>query len=201
MEAMQELQKRDQANAEEKSEKAIKAATDKIFNNPDTPIGGNPKGDVTLVEFFDYQCGYCKMSEADVEKLLKEDKNIKLIYKDFPILGPMSATASKAALASVKQGPDKYVKMHDALMGKKDHLTEDMIFDIAKGQGLDVAKLKKDMDDDSVGKIIQANLELGGDIGVRGTPMFIVGQQVYPGAMQYDQLKKAVTDARAAAKK
>ena len=97
MEGMQELQKRDQASAEAKSEAAVKAATDKIFNNPDSPVGGNPKGDVTIVEFFDYQCGYCKMSEPTVEKLLKEDKNVKFIYKDFPILGPASTEAAKRA--------------------------------------------------------------------------------------------------------
>ncbi|MFX8762600.1 thioredoxin domain-containing protein, partial [Acinetobacter baumannii] len=85
------------------------------------------KGDVTVVEFFDYQCGYCKMSEVDIEKLLKEDKNVKFIYKDFPILGPMSVQAAKASLASNRQGTAKYIKFHDALMAKKDHLTDDAI--------------------------------------------------------------------------
>jgi len=199
MDAMKELQRRDQASAESKSKEAINAAKDKIFNDPNTPIGGNPKGDVTVVEFFDYQCGYCKMSEEAVEKLMKEDKNVKFLYKDFPILGPMSVTAAKASFASAKQG--KYIKFHDALMNKKDHVSEDVIYQVAKDVGLDVEKLKKDMNDEATTKLIETNLKLGGDIGVRGTPMFIVGEQIYPGAMQYDQLKKAVDAARPAAKK
>jgi len=199
MQGMQELQKRDQANAEAKTKGAVTASKDKIYNDPNTPVGGNPKGDVTMVEFFDYQCGYCKMSEEGIEKILKDDKNVKFVYKDFPILGPMSVTAAKAALASARQ--NKYVKFHDALMAKKDHLTEDMIYQIAKDVGLDVDKLKKDMSDDATAKIVQDNLTLGNDVGVRGTPMFIIGEQVYPGALQPEQLKKAVDDARAATKK
>lgn len=199
MEAMKELQKRDQATAETKSKEAIANFKDKIFNDPNTPVGGNPKGDVVMVEFFDYQCGYCKMTEPAILKVLQEDKNVKFLYKDFPILGPMSVTAAKASLASVRQ--NKYVKFHDALIGKKDHLSEDMIYQTAKDVGMDVEKLKKDMADDSIGKLVDANLKLGGDIGVRGTPMFIIGSQVYPGALQYEQMKKAVDDARAANKK
>jgi protein-disulfide isomerase len=199
MEAMKELQRRDQVTAESKAKEAVTTYKDKIFNDPNTPIGGNLKGDVTMVEFFDYQCGYCKMSEEAILKVLKDDGKVKFYYKEFPILGPMSVTATKAALAAVKQ--NKYVKFHDALIGKKDHLTEDMIYDTAKEVGLDVDKLKKDMASDEVSKIIDVNLKLGNDVGVRGTPMFIIGNQIYPGALQYDQIKKAVDDARAAAKK
>jgi protein-disulfide isomerase len=201
MQAMQELQKRDQATAEAKSQSAIKTAHDKIYSNPTTPVGGNAKGDVTMVEFFDYQCGYCKMSEESIQRILKEDKNVKFIYKDFPILGAPSVTAAKAALAINKQGTAKYIKFHDLLMAKKDHLTDDMIDQAAKDSGADVDKMKKDMADDDIAKQIQANLDLGNDVGVRGTPMFIVGEQVYPGALQYDQLKKAVDEARTANKK
>lgn len=197
MDAMKELQRRDQASAETKAEEAITTFKSQLFNDPNTPVGGNPKGDVTMIEFFDYQCGYCKMSEEAVLKELKEDKNVKFLYKDFPILGPMSVTAAKASFAAARQG--KYVKFHDALMAKKDHVSEDMIYQTAKESGLDVEKLKKDMADDGIMKLIDANLKLGTDIGVRGTPMFIIGTQIYPGALQYDQLKKAVDDARAAA--
>lgn len=199
MEAMKELQKRDQSDSDVKSKEAISTSKDKIFHDPTSPVGGNVKGDVIVVEFFDYQCGYCKSSESSVEKLLKEDKNVKLIYKDFPILGPASVEAAKAALASVSQG--KYVKFHDALMNKKDHFSGEMIYDIAKDVGLDIVKLKKDMQDDAITKIIEANIKLGSDIGVRGTPLFIIGDQVYPGAVPYEQMKKAIEDTRAAAKK
>jgi hypothetical protein len=199
IEASKVLQEREETSAKTKSAEAIKTLQDKIYNDPGSPVGGNPKGDVTIVEFFDFQCGYCKLSEADVLRIMKEDKNVKFIYKDFPILGPLSVTASKAALAAAKQ--NAYIKMHDALMAKKEHLSEDMIYDIAKSAGLDVSKLKKDMADDSIAKQIELNTDLGRDVGVRGTPMFIINDSVYPGALQFEQLKKAVDEARAAPKK
>ncbi len=199
IDAMKELQNRQTADAAAKSKTALASSHDKIFNDPTSPIGGNPKGNVAVVEFFDYQCGYCKMTEPGVQKLLKEDRNVKFIYKDFPILGPMSVEAAKASLAAVKQG--KYIQFHDALMGIKDHLSEDLLFKAAKDAGLDVDKLKKDMNDEAIGKMVDANVALGESLGARGTPTFIIGEEVYPGAMQYEQLKKSVDDARAAAKK
>lgn len=197
-EGLQNLQKHEQENAEAKTKEQISGSKDKIFNDPTTPVGGNPKGNVTIVEFYDYQCGYCKMSEESIQKLLKEDKNIKFVYKDFPILGPASVEAAKAGLASVKQG--KFQVFHDAMMTKKDHVTGDMIYQVAKEVGIDVDKLKKDMADKSISDIINTNLQLGQDIGVRGTPMFIVNDNVFPGALQYEQLKQAVSDARAGKK-
>lgn len=200
MESAQELEKRDQASAAKKSEDAISKEKDAIFNDPNTPVGGDPKGDVTVVEFYDYNCGYCKMSEEGLEKLLKEDKKVKFIYKDFPILGPESVVAAKASFAAARQ-PGKFIPFHDALMNVKGHLSDDIIFGTAKSAGLDVDKLKKDMDDPAIQKSIEANLKLGTDIGVRGTPMFIFNDRIYPGAIpSYDQLKKQVEDARAAVK-
>jgi protein-disulfide isomerase len=200
MEAANELEKREQADSTKKSEDAIGRVQDKIFNDPDTPVSGNPKGDVTVVEFFDYQCGYCKMSEDAVEKLLAEDKNVRFVYKDYPILGPESVTAAKASLAAARQ-PGKFVAFHDALMKKRDHMTDDLIYQTAKDAGLDVDRLKKDMNDPAIQKIISDNLDLGNTIGVRGTPMFLIGDHIYPGAIMYDQLKKQVQDERSGAKK
>jgi protein-disulfide isomerase len=138
------------------------------------------------------------MSEEGVERLLKEDKNIKFIYKDFPILGPLSVEAAKAALASTKQG--KFQAFHDALMGKKDHLSSDLIYQTAKDVGLDVDKLKKDMEADTVRDALNRNLKLAQDIGIHGTPMFIIGDNVYPYALEADKLKQAVADVRAGKK-
>jgi len=194
-EGLQNLQHKEQADAEAKSKSEVNNARDRVYNDPHSPAVGNLKGDLTLVEFFDYSCGYCKMSEEPLEKLIKEDKGLKVIYKDFPILGPVSVEAAKAGLASVKQG--KFEAFHNALMSKKDHPTSEMIYATAKDVGLDVEKLKKDMTDSSVLDEINANLKLGQDIGVRGTPMFIIGDNIYPGALQYDQMKQAVTEARA----
>jgi len=195
---LQTLQQREQESAEAKTKSEVDKAKDRIFNDPNTPFVGNPKGNVTVVEFYDYQCGYCKMSEEATEKLIREDKNLKFVFKDFPILGPASAEAAKASLASVKQG--KFQAFHDALMNKKDHLTSDLIYQTAKDAGLDVDKLKKDMNDSSVTDEINATLKLGQDIGARGTPMFIIGDTIVPGAMQYEQLKQAISDARSGKK-
>jgi protein-disulfide isomerase len=202
MDAVQELQRRETAITQAQTKEAVTTNHDKIYNDPNSPVGGNPKGDVTVVEFFDYQCPYCKGMTASIEKLLKEDKQVKFIYKDFPILGEASVTAAKAALASVKQ--DKYIAFNEALMkapfshGRAPADDEVLVFKTAKDVGLDVDKLKKDMQSDENAKIVQANLDLAAALGVRGTPMFVINDQIFPGAMEYDQLKKAVDDARAA---
>ena len=197
--AAQEMQNRNEKESVVKSQKALTENFDKIFKDPDAPIGGNPKGDVTLVEFYDYQCGYCKMAQETVAKILSEDKNVKLVYKEFPILGPSSVQVSKAALASVRQG--KFFKFHEALMTAKEHLSEDMVMKTAKDVGLDIDKLKKDMADEKIEKIIKDNQEVGKDIGARGTPTFVIGEQVYPGLIPYEQMKKAIEDARKSKKK
>ena len=183
----------------EKSQHAVADNHDKLFNDANAPVGGNAKGDVTVVEFFDYQCGYCKQTQEFILKLLDADKNVKIIFKEFPILGPNSVQAAKAALASVRQ--DKYIKFHNALLATKDHLTDDVIAKVAKDAGLDVEKMKKDMADPVIEAIVKANQDLGSEIGARGTPTFVIGDQVYPGALPYDQLKKTIDDARKNSKK
>ena len=197
-EGMQNLQRKMHDAAEAKMKEGVNAAKEKIFNDPNSPVGGNPKGDVTVVEFYDFNCGYCKMSEEGVEKLLKDDKNVKFIYKDFPILGPVSVEAAKAAQASIKQG--KFVAFHDALMNKKDHLSSEIIYQTAKDVGLDVEKLKKDMESYEVKTNLGNNMQLAQDLSIQGTPMFIVGDGIYPFAMDYEKLKQAVAAARSAKK-
>jgi len=198
-EGLQTLQAREQSAEEERTKGKIAEWKDKLYNDPATPVGGNPKGDVTIVEFFDYRCGYCKHAEDSVEKILKEDKKVRLVYKAFPILGADSEEAVKAALASVKQ--NKFDVFHNALMKKKDNLSADSVYKTAKDVGLDVTKLKKDMGEKAVSDAISDNLKLGQAIGVRGTPMFIINDQIFPGALQYEQMKEAVETARAAGKK
>lgn len=197
--AAQEMQNKQETEIAAKSQQALATNKDKIYNDPNAPVAGNPKGNVTMVEFFDYQCGFCKTTYDNIMKLLAEDKNVKFVFKEFPILGPNSMVTSKAALASVKQG--KYPKFHEALMRTKEQLSEDVVMRVAKTVGLDTDKLKKDMADESIEKMIKANLALGGEIGARGTPSFVIGDQVYPGAMQFDHMKKAIEDARKGAKK
>jgi protein-disulfide isomerase len=134
------------------------------------------------------------MAQEAVSKLLDTDKNVRLIYKEYPILGPDSIQGSKAALASVKQG--KYMKFHDTLMNTKGHLSSEIILKVAKETGLDVEKLKEDMADDSIERTMHANVVLAGEIGARGTPAFVIGEQMFGGAMKYEQMQQAVEDAR-----
>lgn len=194
--AVQELKRKSQMQSAADAKDALQKNHDKIFNDPDSFVGGNPKGDVTIVEFFDYQCGYCKMAHGFVQELLQDDKNIRFVYKEFPILGDGSLLASRAAIASIKQ--KKYEKFHNALMENKSQLSEDAIMNIAKTVGLDPDQLKKDMASEKVSQIIETDRELGNQLGIRGTPMFIIGEQTFPGALGLDQMKKAIEEARAA---
>ncbi len=171
----------------------------RLESDPLTPVGGNPKGDVTVVQFFDYSCGYCKMAQGHLQKLLDEDKNVRLVYKEFAILGPASQKAAEMALASVEQG--KYIPFHTALMEAKKRLSEEEIYKIAESVGLNVEKLKKDAQASKVKESLADNLALADSIGVRGTPSFIIGGKLYPGALSIEQLKQAVAAARKPADK
>jgi len=197
--AAQLIQEKGEANAAAKGQEAVSKNKDKIFNDANAPVTGNPKGDITIVEFFDYSCGYCKMAQEHVSKLLAEDKNIRFVYKELPILGPKSQLAAQAALASVAQG--KYTKFHEALMGAKEALSEESIMTIAKATGLDTDKLKKDMGNEKIQAMIKDNVELAGEIGAHGTPTFVIGEKVYGGAVPYEQMKEAVATARKNVKK
>lgn len=197
--AAQTVQERMEKESAVKGQQGVDKNLDKILNDPDSPVGGNPKGDVTIVEFFDYSCGYCKMAQGTVEKLLNEDKNVRFVYKELPILGPNSLTAAKYAMASIAQG--KYPAFHQALMEAKQHLTENAILDIAKEAGLDTDKLKKDMASEKIEKILKSNIMLAKEIGAQGTPTFIIGGKLFPGALSADQMKEAVEAARSEKKK
>jgi protein-disulfide isomerase len=194
VEAMEELQKRERADEERKAKQGLAENKSKLFNDPASPVAGNPKGDVTLVEFFDYQCGYCKSVQADVMRLIKEDGKLRFVFKELPILGPASVTASKAALASRAQG--KYEPFHNALMANRGQLDEATILKLASSVGLDTERLKKDMESPEVQQAIGANLALAEQLGIRGTPGFVVGDRIVPGAIKLDTMKSLVAEAR-----
>jgi protein-disulfide isomerase len=165
-----------------------------IFNDPATPVGGNPSGDVTIVEFFDYRCPYCKQVLPSLQTLLKEDHKLRFIYKEMPVLGPQSVTAAHAALAAQKQG--KYEAFHNAMMATKGQITDDTVYKVAASVGLDIDRLKQDMSAPEVEKALKANLALAEALNVRGTPGFIIGNRVVPGAVDLDSLRGMVADAR-----
>lgn len=198
-EAIQALQKRERDETEAKLKEKVVSEHDKLVNDASSPVVGNPKGDIAVVQFYDYQCGYCKASQEAIEKILKDDKDVKFVFKNFPVLGAVSVEAARAALASVKQG--KFFVFHSAMMNKKEHLTSELIYQIAKDSGLDVDKLKKDMTDASVEESLDASTKLAHDIGVQGTPFFLIGDAFFPGVMSHDQMKSAISAARSKVKK
>ncbi|MGD9617215.1 MAG: DsbA family protein [Alphaproteobacteria bacterium] len=165
-----------------------------IFEDPNAPVAGNPKGDVTLVEFFDYRCPYCKQVAPAIEALLAEDKQLRVVYKEFPVLGPESVTAARAALAAGKQG--KYEALHRALMQMKGQINETAIFNAAKSAGIDVERLKRDMNAPEIDRMLQANQQLAMALDIRGTPAFIVGDEIVPGAVSADALRQLIATAR-----
>jgi protein-disulfide isomerase len=163
-----------------------------LYDNPQTPVGGNPQGKVSLVEFFDYRCPYCKATQPSLEKLAAEDPQLRLVYKEFPILGPVSVTAAHAALAARRQG--KYDAFHRAMMAARGNITDDTVFAVAKSVGLDIAQLKRDMAAPEIKEEIAANMKLADAIEVSGTPAFVVGDQLIPGEIDLGALKKLVAD-------
>ena len=193
-EAVQALQTRDDQDRETKQKALISSRSKELQDSPEGTVIGNPKGNVTLVEFFDYNCGYCKSLFPSLLETIKADGQVKLVLKEFPILGPSSIVASKAALASVKQ--NKYSEFHIALIGHKGALTEDSIMKVAKDVGLDVDRLQKDMKGDDIQKTIQRNEDLGKALQVNGTPAIVIGNTFVPGAISKDELKKLITEAR-----
>jgi protein-disulfide isomerase len=166
-----------------------------LFNEAEPIVAGNPKGDITIVEFFDYRCPYCKKGKQNVTDLLKQDGNVRLVLKEYPILSAESDLAAHAAVASVAQG--KYWDFHLALMGAEE-LSEESIFATAKEVGLDVAKLKADMENAKVEKRLKDVQKLGRDLGVDATPTFFIGDKPFTGVMTLDELKEAVAAARKA---
>jgi len=177
-----------------KTKQAIQANRSALLNNPNSPVGGNPKGDVTVVEFFDYRCGYCRQVSPVVAQLIAADPKVRVVYKDFPILGPESVYGARIALAARKQ--NKYSDVHTALMAT-DTIDENAIARIAAQLGLDGKRLRSDMEDTSIGKIIDENYQLASTLNINGTPAFVVGDQMLPGATDLAGLLAFVSQERA----
>jgi protein-disulfide isomerase len=174
---------------------ALAAAKDRLIDAAD-PVGGNPKGDVTIVEFFDTRCPYCRKLEPSMAELLASDHGVRVVYKDLPILGPASVLGSKALLAAQKQGG--YEKLRSAIMAAPPQTTKAMIQDAAQRLGLDWPKLEHDMDDPAIQARINTHLELARAVGIEGTPALVIGDQMIRGAVEVADLRKAVATARGA---
>ena len=196
LEVMERLEQKQKQSARDDATRAIEENKQALFSSADDFVY-NEDGRVPIVEFFDYQCGYCKRMLpsavadefprfAHVVRLLDENRSVRFIYKELPILGDASTVASRAALASKKQG--RYIDFHNALMALRRPLDEDAVFDVAEDVGLDVARLRTDMEDPAIDEIIERNRALAQTMGLRGTPSFVIGDVLVPGAIEYDKM-------------
>ncbi|MBN9248525.1 DsbA family protein [Hyphomicrobium sp.] len=167
-----------------------------IYRSPGSAVAGNPDGDITVVEFFDFNCGYCKHGLPEVQKLIQDDKNVRVVFKELPILSKGSEEAAKVALAAKRQG--KYWEFHQALLGSKGQANEASALKVAESLGLDMAKIKTDMASDDVKNELLAEMKLAKTMGVNGTPHFLVGNKSIPGAPDdlHEQLETLVTEFR-----
>jgi len=198
VEAMRLLEERQKLEADAEARKAIAASQKELRDDPDSVVAGNPKGDVTVVEFFDYKCGYCKRVHPAIAELKKSDSKVRIVLKELPILGPESMIAARAAIAARKS--DKYLKFHDALMLSRGSLDEATVLQIAAEVGLDPKKLKADMAGADVAAVLQRNRQLAERLGVNGTPAFVIGDNLIPGAIDAATMKSLVAETRAACK-
>ena len=197
IEAMQVLEARQEAEKNARVSLVIKNRHAEIFEDPDSVAVGPEDADVTLVEFFDYLCGYCKMVRPTLIELARTDPRLRIVYKELPILGPGSVIASRAAIASRSQG--LYAAFHDALLASRERtMDEPTVMKIAADVGLDVATLKRDMDNPAIEGIIAANRKLAAELGMEGTPSFVVGDTVIGGSASLEELQGAVAQARQA---
>lgn len=197
LQSIQEYQSKQEAKAMQERQAALTANRDKLQHDAGSPVIGNPEGDVTIVEFFDYNCGYCKKMIPAVQELIESDKNIRFVFKEFPVLRPDLATAATAALAVWKIAPDKYWDYHTALMNGRGELNEERLLKTADLVGIDRDKLKAAMADPEIAATIRENREMGQLIGISGTPAFIIGDQLLPGALELSTMKEIVSRARA----
>lgn len=194
VEAIEALQAQQQTNQQQQEHGAIAANMDQLVNSRRDPFIGNPDASVTIVEFFDYQCPYCKRMAQDLVGIAAEDPDVKIVFKEFPVFGRESTLAARAALASARQG--KYAEFHLAIMGMRGAPSENAIFRVASRLGLDLERLRRDMQSPSIETQIQTNLQLARRVGVRGTPAFIIGDQLIPGAMSPDQMRQLIAEKR-----
>jgi protein-disulfide isomerase len=172
-----------------------------VLRDPDIPVAGNADGDITIVEYFDFNCPYCRKVEPELRQVVQDDGKVKLVYKDWPVLGPVSVVAARMALAVKYQ--DKYVAAHDALMGSASRLTEPRIRELLAGAGIDVDRAAKDLETNAkaIDAILARNNDQATAFGFKGTPSFIIGKFRVPGALTMAQFDQAIADARKAAAK
>jgi protein-disulfide isomerase len=198
MEAIQVLEDRRAADSLKVDSEMIANHGEQLFHDANSWVGGNPDGDVTLVEFSDYRCGYCKKAHPELQELLQRDPNIRLVVKEFPILGPDSVTAARMATAALDLDRSKYGALNDALMSFEGQLNEATAYQIASHAGYDIAALKKRAASAEIEARIADTYALARAMGLQGTPSFVLGNQIIRGYLPIDRMLAAVAEARAA---
>lgn len=194
IEAAQRYQERQQVAQAETVRQTIASKEADILRDPTAPVGGNKAGDVAVVEFFDYNCKYCRAVASTLTEVLRADPELRLVYKEFPILGPGSEAAAKVALAAARQG--KYDQVHQALMTIAPPVTEETALKAAAATGLDLDRLKREMSDPAIAESIASNHALAAELAINGTPAFVIGDELVPGAVDKGTLEGLITKAR-----
>ena len=197
-EAMAELEKRQTAAEAEKHRVAVKEHAQKLFSSPNQVTLGNPNGNVTFVEFFDYNCGYCKRAMSDMLTLMKDDPKLKVVLKEFPVLGPGSVEAAKVAVAVRMQDKTgkKYLEFHQKLLGGRGQADQAHALAVAKDVGMDMGRLQKDMASPEVKTTLEEDFKLAEALGLNGTPSYVIGSEVVVGAIGLPGLQEKVNTAR-----
>ncbi|MFC1457902.1 MULTISPECIES: DsbA family protein [Microvirga] len=196
-EAFTELQRRQQVAEQAGRAEVLTAERGKLENSPHDFVLGNPQGDVTMVEFLDYNCGYCKRAVADVKALIKSDPKLWVVIKDFPVLGPGSIEASRVALAAKSQlTGDKLYEFHTKLMERRGPANGESAKAVAKEMGLDMARLEKDLHSDGIDATLKENMKPGERLGINGTPGFVIGNEVIAGAVGAEPLRQVIANTR-----
>lgn len=196
LEAIRILQAREQAAAGERAIHAVAANSAVLRHDPATPVGGNPDGDVTIVEFFDYACPYCRNAHPVLAQLVEDDPNIRIVYKEFPVLGEASVSAARVGIAVHLLAPDRYLAYHAAMFQTRGRLSLQTAIQTATEVGVDRTRLLEVVESDEVGQLINKNVQLAQAIGVNGTPGFLIGDAVVPGLIQVEQFKQLIAQAR-----
>ena len=194
VEVMQQLDARQREQEVARQREAVVTFRQALLNDPDSVVGGNPEGDVTIVEFFDYHCPYCKQTVPNLADVLAKDPGVRIVYKEYPILGPDSLVASRASLAARNQG--HYIPFHAALMALRGRLDKGTIMQVAAEVGLDIERLEEDMKAPEITVAIERAHELAQALGIHGTPSFVIGETVYAGVMDVARLEAAIEEAR-----
>lgn len=198
LEAIEVLEARRAADQGERDARLVAEHSEELFRDPDDWVGGNPEGDVTLVEFFDYRCGYCKRAHPELQALLEQDPDLRYVAKEFPILGPDSMAASRMALAALELDPEKYGALNDRLMSFRGQLTEAAAYRIAGDLGYDVEALRERAARPDIEAKIRENHRLARALDINGTPGFVLGDRIIRGFLPREEMAAAVAEVRAA---